>query len=320
MRSVQWVFGALLAAACAPAHAPERAIGESTRIVASDTAFVLVADSLVPEAIAQHDGILLLGSIARQRVYRAVTSPGAVGSVAPWSPLLGGAVLGMTVDTSRGALWAAVTRPAGRGSGALVALRLAGRTVARTFPLPAEGEHLPNDLALAPDGTIYLTDTDGGVVWSLAPEADSLTIAVPRAPGWTHPNGIALSPDGTMLYVAYDEGIGVARRGERRLRALRAPAGAELGGIDGLYWAGDALVGIQNERAVPQVVYLRLTRGGWEVEKLTVLERGHPAYDAPTTGLLHGGDLLYLANSQVNRWNVKQAIRDTVVVLRLRLP
>jgi hypothetical protein len=39
-----------------------------------------------------------------------------------------------------------------------------------------------------------------------------------------------------------------------------------------------------------------------------------------SSGLLLGGDLLYLANSQLNRWNVKRAIQDTVIVLRLHLP
>lgn len=308
---------ALLAGACVTARAPEAATREPAHRVVSDTALVVVADSLVPEAVAHHDGALLLGSIARQRVYRAAMSPGPVSRAVPWSPPLGGAVLGLKVDTLRGVLWAAVTPPAGHGSGALVALQLGDGTVARTVPLPSGGAHLPNDLALAADGTIYLTDTAGGVVWSLAPGAPALAVALPRVDGWSQPNGVALSPDGTRLYVAYAEGIVVAPRSATRTGPLRALGGFPLPGLDGLYVVDGSLVGIQNGGAVAQVVRASLARDGWSTGAPTVVERGHPAHEAPTTGVPIDGRLVYVANSQLNRWKAKRAIGDTTVILRL---
>lgn len=317
MRGACLLMAACLASACAERRQADSPSGGEAPLFASDTAFVLIADSIVPEAIAIHRGTLLVGSIAQQRICRAESSSGSVGKLVAWSPPLGGAVLGLEVDTTRGVLWAAVEPPAGRGSGALVALRLDDGSIAETLPLPAEGAHLPNDLEIAPDGTIYLTDTEGGVVWSRARGSSELTVVFGRAEGRSHPNGVALSPDGGTIYIAYDEGIAVGRTDERRLRMLQAPAGLALGGIDGLYLAGDALLGIQNAIAVPQVVRLALSRDGRTVERATTLERGHPAYEAPTTGALQDGDLLYLANSQLDRWQAGRAIGDTVIVLRL---
>lgn len=320
MRGARLFLAVVLASACAHGREAASPSGGEGPLVASDTAFVLIADSIVPEAIAIHRGTLLVGSIAQQRVFRAEQSTGRPGTLRAWSPPLGGAVLGLEVDTARGVLWAAVEPPAGRGSGALVALRLDDGSVAESSPIPLEGMHLPNDLEVAPDGTIYLTDTDGGVVWLRAPGSSELTIAFGRAAGRTHPNGVALSPDGQTIYIAYDEGIAVGRTDDARLHMLEAPPGVALGGIDGLYLAGDALVGIQNAIGVPRLVRLSLSGDGRTVERATTLERRHPAHEAPTTGALLGEDLLYLANSQLGRWQGGRAIGDTVVVLRLPLP
>lgn len=317
MRGAWLLMAVCLASACADRRQAVSPTGEEASLVASDTAFMLIADSIVPEAIAIHRGTLLVGSIAQQRVFRVAPSSGRVGKLLAWSPPLGGAVLGLEVDTTRGVLWAAVEPPAGRGSGALVALRLDDGTVAHSSPLPVAGSHLPNDLEVAPDGTIYLTDTEGGVVWSRARGSSELTVAFGRAEGLSHPNGVALSPDGGTIYIAYDEGIAVGRTNEGRLWMLPAPPGVALGGIDGLYLVGDALVGIQNAMAVPQLVRLSLSPDGKTVERATTLERGHPAHEVPTTGALLDGDLLYLANSQLDRWQAGRAIGDTVLVLRL---
>jgi hypothetical protein len=312
-------YGALLLGACAITGRPRGIDTDAGRVVASDTALAVLADSLVPEAIAYHHGELLLGSIAQHRVYRVAFAGHTSGRAVAWSPRLGGPVLGLEVDSARGVLWAAVMAPAGRGSGALIALRLADGGVARMLPLPA-GKHLPNDLALAPDGTLYLTDSDAGVVWSLAPGAEELTIAVPAVEGWTYPNGVALTAEGAMIYVAYSEGIAVGRTGEPRLRALGAPAGVALGDIDGLYLARGALIGIQQTRETSQVVRIGLSDDGRAARDASVLERHHPAYDAPTTGLLLDDAFYYLANSQLTKWQSGRPIEATTIVLRLPVP
>jgi sugar lactone lactonase YvrE len=61
--------------------------------------------------------------------------------------------------------------------------------------------HQPNDLAIAPDGTLYASDPDWGKstgqVWRI--DRDGKTALVARNMGTT--NGIEVSPDGKTLYV-----------------------------------------------------------------------------------------------------------------------
>ncbi len=79
------------------------------------------------------------------------------------------------------------------------------------------GAHQPNDLALAPDGTVYASDPDWktgtGQLWRVTP--DGRASVLERGMGTT--NGIEVSPDGRRLYVnesvqrrvwAYDLGPG----------------------------------------------------------------------------------------------------------------
>lgn len=65
----------------------------------------------------------------------------------------------------------------------------------------------PNDMTIAPDGTIYASDPNwkgrSGQIWRIAKAADGSVagdiMTAPRAMGTT--NGIDLSPDGRTLYV-----------------------------------------------------------------------------------------------------------------------
>lgn len=96
-------------------------------------------------------------------------------------------------------------------------------------PLPApEREFLGlSDMALAPDGALWITDPGRssladprGALWRLGPEFD-LRLA---ARGIAYPNGVALSPDGALAYVAATCANAVLRL-HRPARATPADAG-----------------------------------------------------------------------------------------------
>ncbi len=63
------------------------------------------------------------------------------------------------------------------------------------------GAHQPNDIALAPDGTVYASDPDwksgGGRIWRIDPQGKPAILE----DGMGTTNGIEVSPDGRRLYV-----------------------------------------------------------------------------------------------------------------------
>ena len=92
----------------------------------------------------------------------------------------------------------------------------------------------PNDVAIAPDGAIYFTDSDvglrGGIKGGLAEMPDAVwmwkdgkvTQVVSRAELGDEPNGIALSPDGKFLYLS-------AGTVSAKPRIMRYPVGPDGG-------------------------------------------------------------------------------------------
>lgn len=278
-------------------------------LVRSDTAFVVPGPDLIPESIA-HDPAAdawFLGSLVEPRVVRV----GAGGTVSDLARHGGpGRTIGLKVDARRRRLWAAVVEwdsaapPASytgvRARTALHAYDLTTGTLLRRFE-PGDGPHLFNDLDVAADGTVYVTDHNGHAVWRARPTAQQLERVDVPSPGFHWPNGIALAPDGDRLYVAHLEGISVVDVASGARTPLPHPATMPLADTDGLYACRGFLIAIQRVSAFEQVLRLDLSADGGSVTHAEVLERRHPAYVDPTTGVLIGDTLFYIANSQFRR-------------------
>ena len=313
------------AAAAADAAAPAPAL-PATALRAGDTALVVVAESLVPENIVRipGSGAILAGSLTKNTIYR-LTSDGAA---EPWSPPdLGGSVVGMKADTGRGILWAGVVvrDSAGVGRGDLVALDLAtGQVEHRVAPADsATPPHLINDVVLAGDGTLYATDSEGRGIYQLKPRGWALErIYTGKEGEFDYPNGIALGAGDSLLYVAAWEGLFVHHRASGETRPLAMPAGMKpVESIDGMYAVCGGLVAIQNvPKVASRVVAIRLAPDGRSVRSVETLQENHPAFDAPTTGFVEDGTLIYIANSQIPAWLQQKPLEREAVILRQPLP
>ena len=72
------------------------------------------------------------------------------------------------------------------------------------------------------------------------------------------------------------------------------------GGIDGLYWHGGDLFGVQNGTNPGRVIRIALADKGSRIAGLTVLQsHHHPDFDEPTTGAIANGALHVIGNSYV---------------------
>jgi sugar lactone lactonase YvrE len=211
-------------------------------------------------------------------------------------------VLGMKVDRARGVLWAASHgahsmigyRSAHEADGAY-ALALADGKIVRRVVFADRETHLSNDLGVASDGTVYLTDSAGGGLYRIPPDRDELELVVPTGT-FGYPNGLALAGD-DRLYVADALGIALVSFDTRTVHRLTAPPGVALGGIDGLVLEGNRLLGVQGSLGKPRIV--AITVDGDRATGLTVLENS-AALDQPTTTCVWQGALYTIANSQID--------------------
>lgn len=223
-----------------------------------------------------------------------------------WTPLpidnLGG-VFGMAVDRERGLLWLttgpAEVVPDGQAAFAgLVAIHLDRLTEVRRISMPGAR---PGDVALAGDGTLFVSDGQSGTISVCRPGCTAPQVLL--APGRLRsPQGMAVWPDGRHLIVAdYSQGL---------LRIEIATGGAEsilpaqpamLEGIDGLLLHRGRLVAIQNGGAPRRILAISLDREARAITAIEVLERAHSSWGEPTLGTIDGETLIYVADAQWER-------------------
>jgi len=278
-------------------------------IVRGALAFSLPDSDLLPEALA-HDPITggwFVGSLAKRKIIRLAEDGTASDFIAQGELLR---VVGIHVDSARALLWFATWAP--RASTAsnepvsetrLFKCDLRTGHVLRTYvPADSGRGHLFNDLVIARNGDVFITDTDQGSVYRIRSDADTLELFLSLDPErFSDANGITLSADDRVLYVAFVEGI--ARIDLRTRAIIRVPlrAAGSAASIDGLYWYRGKLIGVQHLPGLAQVTLYHLAPDGRSIRRIDVLERADSLLHLPTTGAIVGNRFYYIANSQFDR-------------------
>lgn len=293
-------------------------------------AFELAQRDLIAEGIA-HDsktGTFFVSSIHHRKVV-AVRPDGSVTDFATGGLM---STLGMKVDAARRQLWVASAftpsmkdaRPEEQGRAALHVYDVdGGRELAR-YPRGGDGKpHLLNDVTIARDGTVYVTDSEAGEVLRLAPGAKDFEVLVPSG-SRAYPNGIALSDDDTTLFFAdFVQGLSRVGLATGKVSVVGHPRGVATHGFDGLYFHDGALVGVENGSGPGRVVRLTLAPELDRVVRADVLEAAHPLSEIPTTGVIADGALHLIVNSQLRAfkdgkilpWEQLQPVRVVKVPL-----
>src|SRR5438876_743630 len=276
-------------------------------------AFVLPDPDLLPEALAWDPSTAswIVGSLAERKLIR-VRPDGSTTNFVSTSDLL--RVVGIHVDSARSLLWFATWAPrppldSARGHHKPMSeTRLfkcdlrSGRVLRRYTPADSETSHLFNDLAIAANGDVYVTDTEQGRLYRIRADVDSLEVFLrPDPDHFSDANGIALARGDRTLYVAFLEGIGRVDIRTRQITRLRAPVNASTAEVDGLYWYRGVLLGVQHAPGLERVARYQLTPDGRSIRRVELLERGDSILQLPTTGAVVGTRLYYIANSQFDR-------------------
>jgi len=282
-------------------------------------AFRLRSPGFIPEGIAydRERKHFYVGSVHERRIQRIRRDDTEQDFVAPGAGGLW-AALGLAADAERRLLWVATSAvpemkdaaAAELGGTALLAYDLDSGAPKHRFVLDAAnggpGPHALGDLAVLEDGTVYATDSSGGMLYALDPQRGAFTAMTP--PGaLASPQGLALSRDGRTLYVAdYTQGLYAFELKTRALTRLEADDDVSLYGIDGLARYQDQLIAIQNGIRPHRIVRLRLTRG--RVTRADVLAASLPEFDEPTLGVVVGERFYFVANSQWGRFNAQHQL------------
>src|SRR5262249_13093765 len=146
------------------------------------------------------------------------------------------------------------------------------------------------------NGDVFITDMEGKSICTIRHDKDELEILVQHS-NFTDPNGICISPDEEKLFVAHNEGISSIDIATGTTTLLAHPPDLVCGGIDGLYFYKNSLVAVQN--SLNRVIQFYLNPDLNEIVRYRIIEQNHPFFTMnPTTGVIVGHELYYIANSQ----------------------
>jgi hypothetical protein len=217
-------------------------------------------------------------------------------------------VFGMAVDSAHRTLWVATTSlprmegftPADSGRVGVYGYDLDTGRLNRKAWMPRDSSvlHTFGDVAVAPNGDVYVSDSQAPWILELPFGGDSLVRFM------THPlfrslQGMAITRDGATMFVAdYSHGLLRIELASRLVEILLPPPSVTLLGVDGLYLHRGALVGVQNGVTPARLVRVCLDAGARVVRRLDVLDRNPAMADEPTLGAIVGDSLFYVATSE----------------------
>jgi sugar lactone lactonase YvrE len=215
-------------------------------------------------------------------------------------------VLGMKVDAQRGLLWAVsgvfpdLFAPAGESkkdvglTGVLTFKLETGERVQECWLDERPTLHGFNDLAIAKNGDVYVSDSTANSIYRL-PQGECRLERLLQDAAMSFPNGIALAPEEALLYVAHIEGLSAIDPRSGRRTQLAVPTNAAVNSIDGLVVDGVDLLGIQASPYLARIVRIRLGEDGLSVRDVAVVSSRPPTGLSQTTGVVVGSHFYSVA-------------------------
>jgi hypothetical protein len=208
-------------------------------------------------------------------------------------------ILGIKVDAARRLVWLVTGRypepdaPPDGGTGGIRAYNLDSGAIVTTIEVDERPVlHGFNDLALAENGTVYVTDTERNSVYKLVPGGKTLELVLQDS-RMSFPNGIVLTPDQRTLYVTHVEGISAIDVATASRRLLQVPVDASVNSIDGLLLHNGQLYGVQNSPYLDRILGIALSPDGTSVQRVWTVSSHTPAGLSHTTAAI-AGDHLYM--------------------------
>jgi hypothetical protein len=273
-----------------------------------------VPDTMLhPEGIAfdARTGRWFMGSVRERRVVVVERDGTTHDFVRAGADGIGG-VFGMAVDATRRTLWVATTAlprmegftSADSGRVGVYGFDLDSGRLRRKAWMPRDSStgHTFGDVAVAPNGDVYASDSQAPWIARLPLGGDSLERFA------THPlfrslQGMAITPDGGTMFVAdYSHGLLRVDLASRSVRALDHSSNATLLGVDGLYLHRGSLIGVQNGVTPPRLARFCLDATGQRVRRVEVLDRNPSLVDEPTLGAVVRDSVFYVATSQWDKF------------------
>lgn len=279
--------------------------------------FSISEPNLIPEGITYSSKTksFFLSSINLKKIIEVNAKNGAVTDfISPGAAGYQGGV-GLTIDKKRKLLYALChSKVNGEHITGLYCYALKNKQLQFKIVLDGEGDKILNDMVLDKSGNLYITNTFASKVFILKKGTRELVefYSEPEL----YPNGIAIDKKRKILYLAsWEKGILALDMETLKTKSIHAQT-VNSQKIDGLFLYKNSLIGIHigGERAEQKIARFYLNKQQ-QVTKTVLMDKGHPLFDTPTTGVIVKNKFYCIANSQIPKLDQEAGgIKDGVDV------
>lgn len=287
-------------------------------------AYKISEKDLIPEGITYSSSTnsFYLSSIVKTKIIQIDAKTGKFKDFIS-SDLLGLGVLGMSVDEKNLLLWACANGgKSNKRKSTISKFNLKTGALIKTYKKNDSVRNTMNDLVVDLQGNVYFTNSAQQTIYYINHKTDSVEIFIDDAQ-IKNPNGITISPDEKYIYVAcFKEGIRIIDINKRTILD-KADTTINSGGIDGLKYYKNSLIGIQNgfeKESDIKICRYFLDENGTKIINAKILDQNNPYFDIPTTFVIEDNSLFCLANSQLGNISRdgkiidKEALEEVIIL------
>lgn len=278
--------------------------------------FILYERDLIPEGTAYNEatGSIFVGSTYKRKIVE-ISANGTVTDFIPEQKDSIFSLVGMEVDENRGLLWVntahanevmPLKNPL-EGQDWLTtvtSLDLNQKKIVKVYRLPFANSFL-NDLTVASNGDVFVTETMNAKLYWINAETDSLELFL-ETKEYNFLNGITQSKKSNSLFVSSAQGVIKIDPTTRQYSLLKCAGEIDAKVIDGLTYYNGKLIGHQSSK----VSVFQLNDSETEIVTVEILDTGSE-FDSTTTGEVGQGYYFFIVNSQI-----KSAINRTDITIK----
>jgi hypothetical protein len=263
--------------------------------------FILAEKDIIPEGVAfdKNSGTIYISSTYKKKIV-SIDKDGNIKDFITEGQDDIKSVIGMEVDNRTGSLWAVSSEandvlplkdpgPA-QWRSSVYQFSLDGGKLIKKYVLDKDSVFL-NDLAVADDGSVYVTESVKAVVYRIAAGSDSLVPFI-QAKDYGFINGICFGNKPGHLSVATMKGIIDIDLATKNFSLIPSATGIDHSDIDGLAFTHGYFIGHQSTKVCRFYVSQDSITG------VDILDGGE-GFDSSTTGEIGKGYYYFIVNSQV---------------------
>ncbi len=293
----------------------------------STIAYKLDEKDLIPEGVAYDTKTktLFISSIYKRKIV-SIDQNGNIQDFVKTGDHNLLAVAGMEVDVKRRHLWACSIwdnprkiLPDSLLHTSIYKYDVDNGNLLKKYTLIDTIPRLLNDVTIAKDGTVYITESNMSKMYIIRPEADSLELLINSDHAY-YANGITISDNNKNLYFTHFFGdTYVLNLETNAIQKLKHPGNMHTGRVDGLAFYKNSLIMHQGE-----IARYYLNEAGDSITNMEIMERNNPLFEIPTTGEVADDEYFYIANAQLGKTDNEGFILpddqlDTVYILKTKL-